>query len=83
LRLLKVFKHSPMDDSESNALTEKDIVEVAERKDPVDDPMHADGKTHDGHNSTDTLADVQRLWLHHPAFTSPPQRYARGGVRTV
>ena len=47
-----------MDDAEANPLREKDIVEVAERKDCADDPMHADGKLRDVHNGTDALTDV-------------------------
>ena len=66
-----------MDDSESNTLIEKDIVEVAERKDRADDPMHADGKFRNVPNGTDALTNVQRLWLQHPVFPTPPQRRAR------
>jgi hypothetical protein len=62
-----------MDDSESNTRTEIDFVEVAERKDRADDPMHASGKFRDGHNGTNVLTDVQRLWLHHPASSSLPR----------
>ena len=62
-----------MDDSKSNTLTEKDIVEVAERKNRADDPLHADREIHDWHNGTDALANVQWLWLHHPRFPSPPR----------
>ena len=69
-----------MDDSESNALTEKDIVEVAERKDRADDPLHADRKLRDVHDGTDALTDVQRLWLCHLAFPPAPNA-ARVRVR--
>ena len=68
-----VFEHASMDDSESNTRTEIDFVEVAERKDRPDDPMHASGKFRDGHNGTNVLTDVQRLWLHHPASSSLPR----------
>jgi hypothetical protein len=72
-----VFKYVSMDDTKPNTLTEKDIVVVAQRKDPADDPVHADWEFRDWYNGPDTLTDVQRRWLHHDAFSSPPQRRAR------
>jgi hypothetical protein len=75
-----VFEHASMDDSESNTRTEIDFVEVAERKDCADDPLRASGKFRDGHNGTNVLTDVQRLWLHRPASSSLP-RHGRMPVR--
>jgi hypothetical protein len=71
LRQPMVFEHAPMDDSKANTPIEKDIVEVAKRKDCTDDPMHADGKFRDVRNGTDAITNIQRLWLHHPI--SPPR----------
>ena len=42
LRPPQLFKLVPLYDAQSNALSEKDIVEVAEGKYRVDGPMHAD-----------------------------------------
>lgn len=66
-----------MDNSEPDTLTEKDIIEVAKRKDSANHPIRANGKFRDLPNSADALADAQRLWLHHPAFPLPPQRRTR------
>ena len=68
-----VFEQAAMDNSESNTRTEIDFVEVAERKDRADDTMRASGKFRDGHNGTNVLTDVQRLWLRHPASSSLPR----------
>ena len=61
LRSPKLFELVPRYDAESNALSEKDIVEVAEGKYRADDPVHTNREFRDQHDGTDTITHIQRL----------------------
>ncbi len=65
----------------SNALSEKDIVEVAEGKYRADDPVHTNREFRDRHDGADTITHIQRLWFHLPVILSPSEPRGCAGTQ--